>query len=264
MMSVRRQEKNLEHILRLCNFDKMQASSFLAFTSTSSVDNAKLTAEGSIDNQAQHNPDEILIAGLDEAGRGALAGPVVVGCVHFPVFSDSSGINMLLELRGLDDSKKLSAKNREALVPRIKERSLWGIGIASAQEIDKIGIVKAVSLAATRSYEAMGAEVDLLLCDRGITVLLEEHTTRDLMSPLHQLSFIHGDSCSLHIAAASVLAKVARDQIMVDLDSKYLCYGFASHKGYGTAAHLDALRKLGPSSMHRKTFKYNMGSDLHF
>ncbi len=245
-----------------------------------------------------------LVAGFDEAGRGALAGPVIVGCVHFPFFSTTEQesvptsspvrdttvtpclptprLALLEDLAGIDDSKCLTPRQRERLLPQIKAYAVCGVGSASAREIDQLGIVSAVSLAARRAYLAMGVSVDLLLCDRGLTMGLAPFLTvdqerKDACLPLPslpldvpdfslfqslnpsipqstELSFTRGDSRSLHIAAASILAKVTRDRIMIDLDGKFTGYGFAQHKGYGTAAHITALRRLGPSPIHRSTF----------
>ncbi len=185
-------------------------------------------------------------------------------------------------LTGVDDSKRLSPARREEMYRRITEVASWGVGWASAQEIDRLGIVPAVSLAARRAYSMMGERVDLLLCDRGLSLLsdlaieslnhLQPRTpnhpisqSSDLsisQSPDHsitqslELSFTKGDSRSLHIAAASILAKVSRDRIMMlNLHQRFPIYGFASNKGYGTQAHLAALRKNGPSTIHRHTFK---------
>ena len=233
-----------------------------------------------------------LVAGFDEAGRGALAGPVVVGCVHFPFFSTTEQesvptsspvrdatvpaslptprLALLEDLAGIDDSKRLTPRQRESLLPRIKAHAVWGVGAASAREIDELGIVSAVSLAARRAYRAMSVEAGLLLCDRGLTMGLAPFLTVDrerkgACPPLPrslnpstpqstELSFTRGDSRSLHIAAASILAKVTRDRIMINLAGRFPGYGFARHKGYGTAAHIAALRRLGPSPIHRRTF----------
>ncbi len=235
------------------------------------------------------------LAGFDEAGRGALAGPVTVGCVHFESLGsglvscmETSGTpplkkvtprkkqdltpsTLLAHLAGVDDSKRLSPARREEMYRRITEVASWGIGWASAQEIDLLGIVPAISLAARRAYITMGERFDLLLCDRGLS--LRERETRgrgDLHSP-HvspsprpplpasplppELSFTKGDSRSLHIAAASILAKVARDRMMLNLHQRFPVYAFAANKGYGTPAHLAALRENGPSAIHRRSFK---------
>jgi len=208
------------------------------------------------------------LAGFDEAGRGALAGPVVEGCVHFEFptapsapITQSLNLSILQPLTGVDDSKRLSPARREDLFERITALSHWGIGTASAAEIDQLGIVPAVSLAARRAYETMGIEVDLLLCDRGLTLLghgdagTRRHGDTSPLPP--ELSFTKGDSRSLHIAAASILAKVTRDRMMLSLHERFPSYGFASNKGYGTAYHLAALRRCGLSTIHRRSFRVN-------
>jgi len=239
------------------------------------------------------------IAGFDEAGRGALAGPVVVGCVHIPVASGfmpdvkglvsdggncsvgpcaRRGTSILDFLAGIDDSKRVSSKRREALFPRITSVSDWGIGCAAPSEIDRVGIVPALTLAACRAYRAMRHPVDLLLLDRGLS-LRERRTQGTTLRPsvasgftpdvedcsvgLHarrsrttaELAFTKGDSRSLHIAAASILAKVHRDRMMVKLNAQYPGYGLDRNKGYGTPVHLAALKRLGPSSIHRRSFR---------
>ncbi len=229
------------------------------------------------------------LAGFDEAGRGALAGPVAVGCVHFDLplqqpsytrYDATKGIpvasglvpdvvfpkHLLDHLAGVDDSKRLSPARREEMYHRITEVASWGIGWASAQEIDLLGIVPAISLAARRAYITMGKRVDLLLCDRGLSLLGrgdagkgrhgENLNLRVPASPLSpELSFTKGDSRSLHIAAASILAKVARDRIMLNLHQHFPVYAFAANKGYGTPTHLAALRENGPSAIHRRSFR---------
>lgn len=218
------------------------------------------------------------LAGFDEAGRGALAGPVVVGCVRFPLASgfmpdDKETTRFFDVLTGLDDSKRVSAKKREALFFPITSISNWGIGYATPFEIDRIGIVPALTLAACRAYRAMRYPVDLLLLDRGLSLV--GFTAQDAKATENrckkekflcdlsvlcgkyppELSFTKGDSRSLHIAAASILAKVHRDRTMVRLNAQYPGYGLDSNKGYGTPAHLAALGRLGPSSIHRRSFR---------
>lgn len=175
------------------------------------------------------------VAGIDEAGRGPLAGPVVAAAVVLP---DS------FDLPGLTDSKKLSEKKRETLFPEIRRQALaYGIGLASAPEIDRLNILQATLLAMQRALRKLG-KADYLLID-GITPLPVETPQQTLKK---------GDSRSLSIAAASVLAKVARDRIMLALDRQYPAYGFAGHKGYGTAAHLAAIAEHGPAAPHRLSF----------
>ncbi|MBL8050143.1 MAG: ribonuclease HII [Anaerolineales bacterium] len=182
------------------------------------------------------------IAGLDEAGRGALAGPVYVGAVILP--KDNSLLNLL---NGVHDSKQLTPTQRTKLIPQIKEVALtWGIGFASAKEIDKIGIVPATRLAASRAIEALHFIPDFLLTDFRLEL-------PELDIP--QTAIVKGDQKSLSIASASILAKTARDEIMCQLDSLYPKYHFANHKGYGTLAHRTKIKKFGYSPLHRKTFK---------
>ena len=280
----------------------------------------------------------LTIAGFDEAGRGALAGPVVVGCVHFPPFlpsaedaknAESSDRGKTLgdlcgerkeclvsdgtfsgastgrarkerkkerflcgrgalcgEMKGttdlrfesifhalawLDDSKRLSSKKREGLFDRICALSKWGIGCASSSEIDQIGIAPALTLAAKRAYRAMGCGVDLLLLDRGLS--LRERPSSKAATAEHyykkegslcdlrgerketEIAITKGDARSLHIAAASVLAKVSRDRMMARLAVRFPDYDLDHNKGYGTATHRCALQRLGPSPIHRRSFR---------
>jgi len=238
-------------------------------------------------SQTSCNATGLTIAGFDEAGRGALAGPVVVGCVHFPFVA--SGLDPHVKLAGLDDSKRLSPQKREELYERIYTLAKWGIGCASPSEIDRLGIVPALTLAAKRAYRAMGHRVDLLLLDRGLS-LRERHSSKastaehaktaehcykkegflcelgDLRGEMKgashtgrdatpELAFTKGDTKSLHIAAASILAKVSRDQMMARIHMRFPDYGFDRNKGYGTAGHLVALRRLGPTPIHRISFR---------
>jgi ribonuclease HII len=183
------------------------------------------------------------IAGLDEAGRGALAGPVCVGAVILP----DDNPHLLQTLSGVRDSKQLTPRKRDQLARRIKKIArAWGIGFASADEIDAWGIVPATRLAASRALEAMSFLPDFLLTD--FRLELPE-------LDVSQAALVKGDQRSLSIASASILAKTARDELMVELDSQYLQYGFARHKGYGTLAHRRMIVKLGLSPVHRKTFQ---------
>jgi ribonuclease HII len=176
------------------------------------------------------------VAGIDEAGRGPLAGPVVAAAVILPAS---------FTLAGLDDSKKLSGKKRAELFLLIRKQACaYGIGLASAREIDQLNILQATLLAMQRALKKISAQVDYLLID-GIT---------PLPVSLPQRTLIKGDSRSLSIAAASVLAKVARDRLMVELDRQHPGYDFARHKGYGTLAHRQAIAAKGPVAPHRLTF----------
>ncbi|HAS74094.1 MAG TPA: ribonuclease HII [Clostridiales bacterium UBA8960] len=176
------------------------------------------------------------VAGIDEAGRGPLVGPVVAATVILGPDSDWSGI---------DDSKKLTSEQRAYFYDRIITEALgYGIGVASHEEIDSINILNATKYAMARSIEAMSITPDLLLID---AVKLTDIPTK-------QISLIKGDSKSASIAAASILAKVTRDRMMVALHEKYPHYGFDQHKGYGTDRHYAAIRTHGLIPEHRKTF----------
>lgn len=178
----------------------------------------------------------IRIAGVDEAGRGPLAGPVVAAAVILPESFD---------LPGLDDSKKLSPLARNRLFPLIRSQALAvGVGIVSASEVDRINILQATLQAMALAVERLRLPADYLLVDGIFAVPL----------PLPQLSLKRGDSRSLSISAASVIAKVVRDRMMAGYERIYPGYGFARHKGYGSAAHMEAIARLGPSPLHRKTF----------
>jgi ribonuclease HII len=183
------------------------------------------------------------VAGLDEAGRGALAGPVCVGAVILP---DDNPL-LLQALSGMRDSKQLSPRQRDQLNPRIKEISRgWGVGFASSDEIDALGIVPATRLAASRALQSVSLFPDFLLTD--FRLELPE-------LDVSQAALVKGDQRSLSIASASILAKTARDELMMELDGRYPQYGFTRHKGYGTLAHRRMIAKLGFSPIHRKTFQ---------
>ena len=192
------------------------------------------------------------LAGFDEAGRGALAGPVTVACVSFPGFHrPDMAANLANGLAGLDDSKRLTARCRERLEPIIQASAFWAVGWASAREVDGFGIVPACRLAAARALARLGHPVELFLFDRGLS--LPENTAVERRS-FARLELTGGDALSAHIAAASVLAKVARDRMMVGLAERFPGYDLDCHKGYGTKAHRDAIRRLGPSWLHRRSF----------
>ncbi len=184
----------------------------------------------------------ICIAGLDEAGRGALAGPVVAAAVILPLDSPQR----LKSFDGVNDSKQLSAKKRERLYTLIITNALsFGIGSTPAADVDEIGIIPATKLAMLSALDQLEPAAVYLLIDGRV---------RLKNIPLPQQSIIRGDSKSLSIAAASILAKVTRDRIMVELDGRYPQYGFARHKGYGTEFHRAAIARLGPTPEHRMSF----------
>jgi ribonuclease HII len=176
------------------------------------------------------------IAGLDEVGRGPLFGPVVAAAVILPEKS---------RLRGLTDSKKLSEKLREEFDVQIRETAVaWAIAAVDVEVIDRINILRASLLAMRMAVEQLSHSPDYLLIDGNMTI--------DWHCP--QRAVVQGDSISLSIAAASVIAKVYRDRLLVELDSQFPGYGLASHKGYAAPQHLAALARLGPTPMHRRSF----------
>lgn len=176
------------------------------------------------------------IAGVDEAGRGPLAGPVVAAAVILP-----EG----LLLPGVNDSKKLSGANRERLFDIIMQQALSvGTGFGSHELVDRINILQATRHAMLEAVSKLTPQPDYILID-GITTIA---------SLLPQKTIKKGDSLSLSIAAASIIAKVTRDRLMVEMDAQYPGYGFAGHKGYGSASHLEAIRRFGPCPIHRLTF----------
>ena len=179
----------------------------------------------------------VRIAGIDEVGRGPLAGPVLAACVILPPDFDLAGIN---------DSKKLSARQRERAESRIRAEAVAiGIGSVEPEEIDQINILKATHQAMRLAYAQVAPSPDFVLLD-GLPV-------RGFPCPATQ-ALVQGDSLSVSIAAASVVAKVARDRLMCAYDLVYPEYGFAGHKGYGSARHLAALAEYGPCPIHRRSF----------
>ena len=177
-----------------------------------------------------------VICGVDEAGRGPLAGPVCAAAVILPEH---------LEIPGLTDSKKLTDKKRRELFPIIQEQAIaYGIGLASQQEIDEINILQATFLAMQRALDQLAVKPDLALIDG--------NREKDFGVPVKTV--VKGDSLSMNIAAASILAKVTRDDLMVQLAEEYPQYGFEIHKGYGTKAHYAALTEHGASPIHRMSF----------
>lgn len=187
---------------------------------------------------ACHSRGLLWIAGIDEAGRGPLAGPVAAAAVILP-----RGYNC----SGLDDSKKITAARREVLFEKITTdtRVIWAVATADHEEIDRINILRASHLAMRRAVEALSQQPDFCLID-GLPV-------RDF--PIAHEGIVKGDGLSLSIAAASIIAKVTRDRLMLEIDREFPQFGFAKHQGYGTKGHLEALRTHGPCRHHRRSFQ---------
>lgn len=182
-----------------------------------------------------------IVCGIDEAGRGPLAGPVVAAAAVLP---------MDATILWLNDSKKLSEKRREELFQEIQEKAVtYGVGVVSPAVIDEINILKATYEAMRQAVSALSSEPDILLNDAVIIPGIDEKK---------QVKIIKGDAKSVSIAAASILAKVTRDRMMGEYDKLYPEYGFAQHKGYGTKAHMDAIREFGVCPIHRRSFLTKM------
>jgi ribonuclease HII len=184
------------------------------------------------------------IAGLDEAGRGALAGPVAVGAVILP--NDQTLLSSTLS--GARDSKQMTPRQRERLAIQIKNVALnWSVGFADAHEIDSQGIVRATRLAAIRALYQFSLSPQYLLTDFRLELPQLE---------ISQTSLVKGDAYCLSIACASILAKTERDALLKDLGARYPAYGLEKHKGYGTQAHRSAMKRLGLSEVHRRSFHF--------
>ena len=180
--------------------------------------------------------DHEFICGIDEVGRGPLAGPVMTGAVILPKDCD---------LLYLNDSKKLSAEKREILAEKIKENAVaWAIGRVEPERIDEINILQATYEAMRQAIQKLSVKPDILLND---AVIIPE-------VDIPQIKIIKGDAKSASIAAASIIAKVARDHVMVEYDKEYPGYDFAGNKGYGSASHVAALKEIGPCPIHRRSF----------
>ena len=193
------------------------------------IDNLKFERE-------EETKGNFLIAGMDEVGRGPLAGPVCVACVIMP-------LDDMIE--GIDDSKKLSEKKRDALFEKIKEKAIaYSIEMVDEQTIDKINILEATKLCMKKAVEKLEIKPDV--------VLVDAIKSLDVTVPIRGI--IKGDALSYSIGCASILAKVTRDRLMVELAKEYPEYGFEKHKGYGTKVHIEALKEYGPCVYHRLSF----------
>lgn len=186
--------------------------------------------------RALYNEGYLLIAGIDEAGRGPLAGPVMAAACILPREFD---------LPGLDDSKKMSEKKRVFLAAKIKEQALaFSLGSSSSKEIDLLNILNATHLAMKRAFDNLAVIPDFVLIDGRDTINIS----------IKQRAVIGGDGLSASIAAASILAKVARDELMYEMHEVYPEYNFDQHKGYGTRLHIETINRFGPCPIHRQSF----------
>lgn len=199
--------------------------------------------EKMLEFERKYGDDFSCICGIDEAGRGPFAGPVVAGAVVLPVG---------LKIEGLNDSKQVSAKRREELYEEIKEKAVsFGIGMSSPARIDEINILQATYEAMQHAVEDLDVVPDLLLND-AVTIP---------QVPIQQVGIVKGDARSLSIAAASIMAKVTRDRLMIEYAELYPEYGFEKNKGYGSEEHRRALKQFGPCPIHRHTFIHNWISE---
>jgi len=189
------------------------------------------------------------VAGVDEVGRGPLAGPVVAAAVILPRSFTHPEIK---------DSKLLSAKQRETLAPIIQRSAVgWALGIIDVEDIDRLNILRASLTAMAQALGGLSSVADMALIDGNQKIPVEVLAAlgSNAAQPLYQKTIVKGDRLCVSIAAASIVAKVARDRLMIEFDKQYPEYGFARHKGYGSAAHLAALRRYGPTPIHRRSFK---------
>lgn len=236
-------DKYLEYIDILRNDERKSVQS-IAVKMAKKLDsirreNERLEIINAFENEG-YNKGYVYIGGIDEAGRGPLAGPVVASVVVFKPNTKIEGIN---------DSKKLSESKRDELFDIIKEQALdYGIGMVNNEEIDEFNILNATYMAMKKAINCLEKTPDYLLVDAATIPGIDTD----------QKSIIKGDSKSISIAAASILAKVTRDSIMYQYEEMYPGYGFKSHKGYGTKEHYEAIEKLGITPIHRKSFLKNV------
>ena len=201
------------------------------------------------EEKALYEKGIVSICGIDEAGRGPLAGPVVVACSLMPKDSMIEGVN---------DSKKIAEKKRERIYEEIiKEAIAYGEGIITKEEIDRINILNATKKGLTIAIKELEEKLEKQNLKRPEVILVDALTGIDTLGIPYK-SIIHGDAISYSIACASIIAKVTRDRIMKQMDEIYPQYGFAKHKGYGTAAHMQAIRENGLCPIHRRSFVKNI------